>query len=433
MRKFIGISIVALQLFGCSQVPTLRQGGSLVLQRPSTQHRIVQGGGGSPWVTITLPAPNFYTGDITQGPDGKMWLGDTGGGHNLICNIDMSGTVTEYILPSGHGAGQITTGSDGALWFTEHRAIGRFTTLGIFTDYPILKPNPLIMGITTGSDGNVWFTDPHDDSVGKITPQGVITLYKVPKPNGGRGLFGISNGPDGNIWFTTWEKGGKIGSISTSGHFRFFNIPTPNSNPEAIAPGGDGNVYFTERNAAKIGQITPSGIITEYSLPSPEITPFQIAKGYSGSSMWIIDFDPATVTVQLRQFIIQSKTFGPPIIPPFAIRGPGSLHAGPDGNMWITDSTVNTGNVLVSLTHILTTIPSSVQISGIGQTQTVQIHETQNKGGSYTAVSSDQSIATVGPVSQSNSFVVTAQGVGSCTIRVSDSIGNYIDVPVTVD
>jgi hypothetical protein len=148
--------------------------------------------------------------------------------------------------------------------------------------------------------------------------------------------------------------------------------------------------------------------------------------------MWFADVNPNSATLQLRQFIIRSKTFTPPILPPYSTAGLGFMHAGPDGNMWVTDETPGVGNVLVSITHVLTTIPASVQISGVGQTQTVQIHETQNKGGTYTATSSDQSIATVGPVSQTNSFVVTAQGVGSCTIRVSDSIGNYIDIPATV-
>ncbi len=432
MRKSVCVLIVAVQLVGCGQFSALRQGGATTSHYSRVRNHIVQSGGGSQWVVITPPAPNGISDGIAQGPDGNMWFTQLGlyGTPSLVGYIDMSAVVTEYSLGSGHAPVSITAGSDGAVWFSDYRAIGRITTSGIITEYSISNPHPDASFITLGPDGNVWFLDDGYSSVGKITPQGVITEYKLPKANVGRGLYGITGGPDGNVWFTLFYRN-KIGMISPSGQFKFFIVPTPSSGPRGIALGGDGNLYFTEQSASKIGEITPHGRITEFAVPSHDV-PTQITRGFSGTSMWFIDDSYNSRSTQLRQFLIQSKTFTQPIIAPYSPAGFGNLHAGPDGNMWITDSIWYLGNIDVFVTHVLTTIPASVQISGVGQTQTVQIHETQNKGGSYTAVSSDQSIATVGPVGQGNSFVVTAQGVGSCTIRVSDSIGNYIDVPVTV-
>ena len=47
-----------------------------------------------------------------------------------------------------------------------------------------------------------------------------------------------------------------------------YNVPTASSQPNGIALGPDGNIWFTEYNAGKIGEITPGGTITEYTLPA---------------------------------------------------------------------------------------------------------------------------------------------------------------------
>ena len=55
-------------------------------------------------------------------------------------------------------------------------------------------------GIAAGPDGNLWFTNYGNDSIGRITPAGVVSTYT------GAGIshpVGIAAGPDGNVWFTT--------------------------------------------------------------------------------------------------------------------------------------------------------------------------------------------------------------------------------------
>src|SRR5436305_10880648 len=56
-----------------------------------------------------------------------------------------------------------------------------------------------------------------------------------------------------------------------------FTIPTANSNPEAIAAGPDGNLWFAERNANQVGRVTPTGTITEFTLPTASSVPGGIA------------------------------------------------------------------------------------------------------------------------------------------------------------
>src|SRR5260370_15663605 len=49
---------------------------------------------------------------------------------------------TEFQLPKGSGPIDITTGSDGALWFTDGTGlrVGRITTDGVITEFPIRRP-----------------------------------------------------------------------------------------------------------------------------------------------------------------------------------------------------------------------------------------------------------------------------------------------------
>src|SRR5690348_6862388 len=54
------------------------------------------------------------------------------------------------------------------------------------------------VGITSGPDGALWFTAQNTNQIGRLTPVGAITHFAVPS---GGGLFGITSGSDGNLWF----------------------------------------------------------------------------------------------------------------------------------------------------------------------------------------------------------------------------------------
>ena len=63
-------------------------------------------------------------------------------------------------------------------------------------------------GITAGPDGNLWFTEFLGNKIGRITTAGVITEFPIPMPFSGP--HDITTGPDGNMWFT--ESSNKIGT-----------------------------------------------------------------------------------------------------------------------------------------------------------------------------------------------------------------------------
>ena len=66
-------------------------------------------------------------------------------------------------------------------------------------------------GITVGPDGNLWFTDSGLGMIGRITPSGQVTEFKVPYQFS-RPAY-IVTGPDGNLWFTD-PGSGAIGRVA---------------------------------------------------------------------------------------------------------------------------------------------------------------------------------------------------------------------------
>lgn len=275
---------------------------------------------------------------ITAGPDGNLWFVELWG--SRVGRISTAGAMTFWPLPTQSSRPHdITAGPDGALWFTEGAGrIGRITTNGVITEYG-LAVGSTPAGITAGPDGAVWWVDPKRDVVGRITPDGATTEYPLPPPTvpntACRCPAEIAAGSDGNLWFTQ-QTGNSIGRMTTSGELTEFPIPTQRSSPFGIAAGPDGNIWFTERYGDKIGRITPAGVITEFPVPRPDSVPGGITAGPDGN-IWFTDeggeedqigtITPAGVIMSYRIPTLQSNPYG--------------IVAGPDGNMWFTEFTAD--------------------------------------------------------------------------------------------
>ena len=159
---------------------------------------------------------------ITVGPDGALWFTEANesGGGGYIGRITTSGIITEYLLPPPvPGLGQwgfngIVTGPDGALWVTDgDYRILRVTTHGDATEFSLPGCPPCVAGtgaIQVGPDGALWFTLFGSNSIGRITTNGAITQYPIPTPNSQP--TGMATGPDGSIWFVE-HAAGKIGQL----------------------------------------------------------------------------------------------------------------------------------------------------------------------------------------------------------------------------
>ncbi|HTA37620.1 MAG TPA: hypothetical protein VK760_01020, partial [Candidatus Acidoferrales bacterium] len=97
---------------------------------------------------------------------------------------------------------------------------------GVFTHFPVTTANSHPYGIAAGPDGNIWFTESAGNKIGKMTTVGAVTEYPV--PTGASGLTNIVAGPDsGPMWFVE-SSASKVGKITGNGTISEF--PTVASN-----------------------------------------------------------------------------------------------------------------------------------------------------------------------------------------------------------
>jgi virginiamycin B lyase len=281
---------------------------------------------------------------ITPGPDGNLWFTDTDA--SKVGRITPDGVVTEFDVGPDKRPYAIVAGADGNLWFTEMAAdkIGVMTTGGVLIhDYAVPGVDPRPAGIAAAPNGDIWFThtgtgENLTNSVGRITLDGDITSYELYPcacfP------IGITTGPDGNLWATE-ELGvfdgavpGTIDRITPDGQtIDRFPIPVgqdqPGHLPGLIAPGPDGNVWFTEYAADvhMLGRITPAGEITEFELPGTVTNSVGVTTGPDGM-MWVTQGDAGDVViVDLDGEVLQTIPTHP---------SPAVITVGPDGNLWFT-------------------------------------------------------------------------------------------------
>lgn len=272
---------------------------------------------------------------IVTGPDGALWFTDHQyNGPNRIGRVTTAGVFTAYPIPDHPAAGEngvangIAVGPDGALWFTGPRdRIGRITTAGAITLYPLhLRNNFQPEYITPGPDGALWFTDSGPgEYIGRITTAGVVTLYRLPT---GISAGEITAGPDGALWFAA---GNNIGRITTAGTITLYPLPNSASRSDAITVGPDGALWFSSSDG--IGRITTAGALTEF--PYPSTYPYQnggpnhgIAAGPDGA-LWFSMLAGALMRITTEGAFAWYPEGN-------ATSAPSSITTGPDGELWFT-------------------------------------------------------------------------------------------------
>lgn len=117
-------------------------------------------------------------------------------------------------------------------------------------------------------------------SVAQASPAGTIVEYALPA--GSTGPLLIAPGPDGNMWFTTFN--GKIDTL-VPGTGAMTELGAPSGGvANDITAGPDGNMWFTEPTADNVGRITTSGTITEFPVTASS-SPVAITAGPDGN-LW---------------------------------------------------------------------------------------------------------------------------------------------------
>lgn len=246
------------------------------------------------------------------------------------------GVFTVYPVAAGEVPFDITSGPDGALWFTDivGPVIGRITTSGVLSYRSLPDAASVTAGITAGPDGKLWFAENRGNAIGSMTTGGTVTEYPIPTASSRP--FGIAAGADGALWFTE-NATGKIGRITTAGKFEEFSLPSSTSKPTYIAAGSDAAMWFGEYATRKLARI-PLGATPG---KNPRLREFKAAAGVNGVSrgtdgaMWFGQGDIGRIPANATS-AAQIAAFGAG-----SIQSSLALTIGPDGAIWFADRTNN--------------------------------------------------------------------------------------------
>ena len=99
------------------------------------------------------------------------------------------------VLPAGVAAASPARTTPVAARPPSHRGVVPNPAI---TYYSLTKRIRSPYWITLGPDGNMWFTNPTGDTIGRITPKGVVTEFQLAK---GTHPQTITAAADGNLWF----------------------------------------------------------------------------------------------------------------------------------------------------------------------------------------------------------------------------------------
>jgi streptogramin lyase len=265
-------------------------------------------------------------------PDGSVWT-NSNNPNAPIAHILPGGSMTVSLpaLASGQIPSHWARGPDGQLWFTEGSAsassnplstpavdrIGRLDpATNAVVEFGGLSIGADAQAIAAGPDGNIWFLEFGTNSVGRITPSGVVTEFQLPpglQLTRDRGEE-LTAGPGGDMYFTT---NGGIARMTTAGTFAgFLGNGGPPFAPNAIAYGRDGNLWATTCNPDAVVRIAPAGHVTvspEGTFPG-EACPRGIVAGPDGT-LWLYEWD----SFRLGRVVFQSPlatTDGPTAVRP---------------------------------------------------------------------------------------------------------------------
>jgi virginiamycin B lyase len=317
--------------------------------KPASRPSTTTSTGKSSLVVISqfaLGAANSSTTGITVGPDHNLWFIDSGA--NSIGRMTTSGQVNEYPLPAAYRCdlheAEITTGSDGALWFVEDgyagyvAAIGRITTSGEISEYPLPGNAARPLSIVAGLDGALWFTENSAGSIGRLTTRGRFSQFAIPSQAFAPSILpapvDITVGPDGALWFTDASTNA-IGRITSDGVVKEYPVSTSASGLEAISTGPNGVLWFTEKAAARIGRITTEGQITEYPVPSGS-RPLDIITG-PDRALWFTESSASQFAGDQIGRITPQGSFTEFALPEQDALSPTYIVTGPDRALWFTD------------------------------------------------------------------------------------------------
>jgi streptogramin lyase len=285
-----------------------------------------------------LASPQRWANAITVAPDGSVWFGEQAfpGVGQLFAN----GTVVEHAWPSANGSAAAVSGYQTGIWGVElwrgmvwgtnadeNSIVGYSPTNGTFKTLVLPLPYSQPYALTTGPDGALWFTSfAHSPTLGRVSPSFTVSMYPVfanrdelpveiqfansslgyyvaLDPNNGArsGLYSfvpenVSGGVrplhvGGNFSLidanslslsptTVWVAQHLVSSIAgydlTSQTWTVYptsTLPFTNTALPYFVRSSGSTVWFNEHYANRIGALSPTaGTLTEYSEADPPIS-----------------------------------------------------------------------------------------------------------------------------------------------------------------
>jgi streptogramin lyase len=168
---------------------------------------------------------------------------------------------------------------------------------------------------------------------GWLDRAGAQTISEFPLPIAHSNPEGIAAGPDGALWFA--ENGtGIIGRITVQGTVTEFPLPSRFGGPYNLVAGPDGALWITELANNKIAHMTISGAVTEFTVPGDPGWLAGITVGPDGA-LWFTENQAGMIgriTTQgsLTEFPLPSR-----------LSYPQRITVGPDGALWFTEFGAN--------------------------------------------------------------------------------------------
>lgn len=292
------------------------------------------------------------------------------------------------------GPNAITAGPDGNLWATEF-FVGNIVKMSpsgtVLAEYHV--PNTVcLVNIINGPDSALWFVDLCGNFIGRITTNGFISEYPVPKDRVlqpwkkqglGQAPASITIGPDGNLWVAEFgtdrivqlHPDGTYGSDFMLPRHKHLPAGDPDvSGPDYITTGADGNLWFTESRFGggplvgnRVTRMTVNGVFTEFPIPTADSRPHRIVSG-PDNALWFTEENAnqigrTDVNGNMTEYAV-----------PTASSIPDGITVGPDGALWFTEASgsapglgrVDTsGNVSEFTSPSAPTDPQSIGAVGI--------------------------------------------------------------------
>jgi virginiamycin B lyase len=253
--------------------------------------------------------------------------------------------ITEFSIPADSKSYAITAAPDGTIWFLENslNAVGELNpSSGAVKSFKIPTAASSPQAIVAGPDKALWFTEFAGQHIGRIpmtaTSAGQIHEYFVPQPNpglytgNGANPDWMARGSDGNLYFTD-NGGGAIGRITPSGTVTAYNTPEQPSFGGSIAAGPSNTLWFTEGGTPNTGRITATANpgVAEYTEPHGS----QFFAAGSDGGVWFIEGGNKIARMTTSSTITDEYAV------PTASAGLKQIVPGPAGTLWFTEASAN--------------------------------------------------------------------------------------------